>query len=56
MKVCKIKWSPNCDETTIIFSDDYDLSDWIVKADILKDAIRMLVDEYQSILPSNNIK
>ncbi len=50
MKVCKIKWSKYCDETKIIFTDDFNESDRITKLDILKDAIAILEQNYNNIL------
>jgi hypothetical protein len=54
MQICKITWSHIHDETKIKFSEDYYFSNWVVKADVLKDAIAMLEEEYSAILPSNN--
>jgi len=50
MKVCKIKYSKYCDETKIIFDDDFNESDRIKKLDILQDAIDILVENYNNIL------
>jgi len=50
MKVCKIKWSSDYDETKIIFDDDFYESDRITKLDILKDAIAILEQNYNNIL------
>jgi hypothetical protein len=50
MKVCKIKWSSDYDETKIIFDDDFYESDRITKLDILQDAIAILEEKYNSIL------
>jgi hypothetical protein len=50
MKVCKIKWSSDCDETKIIFTDDFYESDRITKLDILVDAIAILEEKYNNLL------
>jgi hypothetical protein len=50
MKICKIKYSKYCDETKIIFDDDFNESDRIKKLDILQDAIDILVENYNNIL------
>jgi hypothetical protein len=50
MKICKIKYSKYCDETKIIFTNDFDESDRITKLDILQDAIAILVENYNNIL------
>jgi len=50
MKVCKIKYSENYDETKIIFDDYFYESDRILKLDILQDAIAILVENYNNIL------
>ena len=56
MKVCKIKWSSDCDETKIIFTDDFYESDRIKKLDILQDAIDILIENYNNILIKPYIK
>jgi len=56
MKVCKIKYSENYDETKIIFTDDFYESDRILKLDILQDAIAILEQKYNNILINQYIK
>ena len=56
MKVCKIKWSSDCDETKIIFTDDFYESDRITKLDILQDAMAILEEKYNSILINQYLK
>jgi hypothetical protein len=56
MKICKIKYSEDFDETKIIFTNDFYESDRITKLDILQDAIAILVENYNNILIKPYIK
>ena len=44
-----VKWL-NCDKTKITYTDKFEYADWVLKADILKDAISDLTDKYNKIL------
>jgi hypothetical protein len=44
-----VRWLES-DETKINFTDDFESQSWILKADILKDAISDLTDKYDQIL------
>lgn len=47
----RITWNPNREEETIVScTSDYLWSDWLTKADMLKDAIGELTDMYESVL------
>jgi hypothetical protein len=54
MKAFSVSWNPNTDETKITFSKDLKESSFILKLDILKDAIYELENEYNLML--NNMK
>jgi hypothetical protein len=56
MKICKIKYSENYDETKIIFDEDFYCADRILKLDVLKDAIAILEQKYNNILINQYIK
>jgi hypothetical protein len=47
----RITWNPNkAEETIISYTSDFLWSDWLTKADMLKDAIGELTDMYESVL------
>jgi hypothetical protein len=50
MKICTIKWNPNRDETIVEYTVDFVDSDWVTKADVLKDSIYMLQKFYDEIV------
>ena len=56
MKICKIKWSSDYDETKIIFTDDFYESSSIVKLDVLKDVMRIIENKYNNILINDYLK
>ena len=50
MRVCSISWDGNSDVTKIKYSDEFATSNWLVRADVLKDAIFMLTEVYNHVL------
>lgn len=50
MKVLTVKYNQLHDNTTIKFSEDIQLCDWLLKADILKDTINQLQAEYEILM------
>jgi hypothetical protein len=50
MNVCSISWDGNSDETKIKFSDSFENAGWIVRADVLRDVIDMLTEEYNDVI------
>jgi hypothetical protein len=50
MKICKIKWSENYDETKVIFTNEFNEAHRIVQLDVLQDAIGILEETYNTIL------
>ena len=50
MKIATIRFSPLKDETKINFSAEFKTADWLLKLDILKDAINDLEYHYVNIL------
>jgi hypothetical protein len=50
MRVCTISWNGNSDVTKITFSQEFETSEWIVRADVLQDAIAELTDLYNHVL------
>lgn len=50
-----VRWLDS-DETKIRFSTDFECQSWILKADILQDAIAMLEEKYDHVLNVEAIK
>ena len=50
MRVLSVSWSPSSDITRLKFSDEFLSSDWIVRADVLKDLIEELVPMYNAMM------
>jgi hypothetical protein len=50
MKVLTVKYNQLRDNTTIKFSEDIQLCNWLLKADILKDTILKLEAEYEILM------
>jgi activator of HSP90 ATPase len=50
MKVCTIKYLRKYDETVIVFKKSFNESDRLLKLDLLKDAIQILEQQYDTIL------
>jgi hypothetical protein len=50
MKIATIRFSTLRDETKISFSSEFKTADWLLKLDILKDAINDLEYHYVNIL------
>jgi hypothetical protein len=44
-----VRWLDN-DTTRITYAKDFESQDWILKADILADAIAMLTEKYNQVL------
>jgi hypothetical protein len=49
IKAFDVRWLEN-DETVIAYSSEFQGQDWLMKADILKDAIGILTEEYNNVL------
>jgi hypothetical protein len=56
MRVCSISWNGDSDETKVKFNDEFASSDWIVRADVLKDALEILQEEYSKVLEVEAVK
>lgn len=50
MKVANVSFNSQIDETSIIFTDKFDSSDWLTKADILRDMIGTLQQHYDAMM------
>jgi len=50
MKTFNFYWNPHIDKTRVVYTDEFNKSGWIVKADVLKDAIEILEEEYIKVL------
>lgn len=50
MKILTVKYNEMHDNTRIKFSEDIQLCDWLLKADILKDIIIQLEAEYEILM------
>ena len=48
MRVLSVSWNPNLDKTKLKFTEDFLTSDWIVRADILKDLLVDINDLYNA--------
>jgi hypothetical protein len=49
IKAFDVRWLEH-DETVITYSPKFETQDWLTKADILKDAIGILTERYDSVL------
>jgi hypothetical protein len=47
MRVLSVSWSPESDVTKLKFTDEFLSSDWIVRADVLKDLVGDITQMYQ---------
>ena len=52
MKILTVNWNPYKDETRVSLSKEFKDSDWVVKADVLADAIYLLTQQYNEVLKS----
>ena len=55
LKAFDVRWLEH-DETVITYSSEFQEQDWLMKADILKDAIGILTEEYDSVLQKHREK
>jgi hypothetical protein len=49
MRVLTISWDSGFDITKITYNQEFSASDWIVRADVLQDAIGMLTEKYDAL-------
>jgi len=54
MKAFTVTWNPEKDETNISFSPEFLASDWLVRADVIKDALGELNELYNKSLMENS--
>ena len=54
MKVLSATYSESRDDTKIKFTLDFLTTDWVTKADVLRDLIGMLSTEYEAHLKENS--
>ena len=50
MRVCSISWNPKSEKIRINVTPEFYHSEWIIKADILQDAICKLTEEYNDLI------
>jgi hypothetical protein len=50
MRVLSVSWHPNKDVTKLKFNDEFLSSDWIVRADVLKDILGEISEMYEQML------
>ena len=50
LRVLSVTWSGTSDITKVKFNDDFLKTDWVVKADILRDLIYIFEQQYDEIL------
>jgi len=55
IKAFDVRWLEH-DETVITYSSEFQEQDWLMKADILKDSIGILTEEYDSVLQKHREK
>jgi len=53
MRVLSVSWSPERDITKLKFTDEFLSSDWVVRADVLKDLVYEIQKMYDEILKEN---
>ena len=53
MKVLSVSWNPNFDETNIKLTQEFMSSDWIVRADVLKDILVEITELYEAVKNEN---
>jgi len=50
LKILSVSWNGNSDITKVKFNEEFLTTDWVVKADILKDLICIFEQQYDEIL------
>lgn len=50
MKAFSVRWNPNKDETVVSLSEEFANADWLIRADVLKDALQTLEKFYNDAL------
>ena len=50
MRVLSVSWHPDKDLTKLKFNDEFLSSDWIVRADVLKDILGEISKMYEQML------
>jgi hypothetical protein len=50
LKILSVSWNENSDITKVKFNEEFLTTDWVVKADILKDLICIFEQQYDEIL------
>lgn len=55
MKVLSVSWSPDRDITKLKFTVEFLDSDWIVRADVIKDLLYEIEKIYSEILEENHV-
>jgi len=53
MKILSVSWNPNLDETNIKLTQEFMSSDWIVRADVLKDILVEITELYEAVKNEN---
>ena len=53
MKILSVSWNPNLDETNIKLTQEFMSSDWIVRADVLKDVLIEITELYEAVKNEN---
>lgn len=48
MQILSVSWNPNSDKTKLKFTEEFLTSDWIVRADVLKDILGDINDLYNA--------
>ena len=56
MKVLSATWNSERDSTKIVFCNDFKQSDWLVKADVLRDLIGLLQHQYDCLFDEQDWK
>jgi|APGre2960657404_1045060.scaffolds.fasta_scaffold34558_4 hypothetical protein len=53
MKILSVSWNPNLDKTTVKLTQDFMSSDWVVRADVLKDVLIEITELYEAVKNEN---
>ncbi len=54
MQIATITWNPDHDETKVKFNKDFLASDWVVRADVLKDLYVFFEEAYTEVVQENH--
>ena len=53
MRILSVSWNSNLDKTNIKLTQEFMSSDWIVRADVLKDVLIEITELYEAVKNEN---